>query len=80
MLTLLTILNHVLLALKYLMTLLYSGSRGGSVFSYVWKRSIGPIGLHSTDQILTVNLSKDSFLGELNDVIVDVDKVYLMMI
>ena len=78
--TLLTIFNHVLLALKYLMTLLYSGSRGGSVFSYVWKCSMGLIGLHSTDQILTVHFSRDFFLGELNDVIVDVDKVYLMMI
>ena len=41
---------------------------------------MGLIGLRSTDQILTVHFSRGSFLGELNDVIVDVDKVYLMMI
>ena len=71
--TLLTIFNHVLLALKYLMTLLYSGSYGGSEFSNMWKRSIS---LHRTDQILTVHFSRVFFLGELNDVIVDIDKVY----
>ena len=75
MLTLLTIPNHVLKALKYLMTLIYSGSRGGNDFSYMW---MGLIGLHRTDQILTVHFSRDSFLGELNDVIVDVDKVYFV--
>ena len=67
--------NLLLLALKYLVTLLYSGSRRGSEFSYTWKRSMGLIGLHSTDQILTVHFSRDFFLGELNDITIDVDKV-----
>ena len=48
------------------------------VSSQIWKRSMGLIGLHRTDQILTVHFSRDSFLGELNDVIVDVDKVYFV--
>ena len=60
------------------MSLIYSGSHGGSEFSYLWKRSMGLIGLHSTDQILTVHFSRDSFLGELNDITIDVDKVYFV--
>ena len=45
---------------------------------HIWKRSMGLIGLHSTDQILTVHFSRDSFLGELNDITIDVDKVYFV--
>ena len=39
---------------------------------------MGLIGLHSTDQILTVHFSRDSFLGELNDISIDVEKVYFI--
>ena len=48
------------------------------VSSHIWKRSMGLIGLHSTDQILTVHFSRDSFLGELNDITIDIDKVYFV--
>ena len=48
------------------------------VSSHMWKRSMGLIDLHHTDQIITVNFSRDSFWGELNDITIDEDKVYFV--
>ena len=50
------------------------------VSSQIWKRSMGLISLHRTDQILTVHFSRDSFLRELNDITIDVDKVYIFLL
>ena len=41
---------------------------------------MGLISLHRTDQILTVHFSRDSFLREFNDITIDVDKVYILLL